>query len=104
MWKLLNAETSEKVGKENYDRIFDQAKLRVRAGEQAHLGVWRRYERAFLLNLTANPVPLVYCTFIKASRCLAAPPRFQNCGIGDYRRPFFTSVCVTRSSRDATWQ
>lgn len=29
----------------NYDRIFDQAKLRVRAWEKAHLGARRPYEQ-----------------------------------------------------------
>jgi hypothetical protein len=37
LWKLLDPETSEKVRKENYERIFDAARQRVRAWEAAHL-------------------------------------------------------------------
>jgi hypothetical protein len=36
LWKLLDKETSEKVRKGNYERIFDEARRRVRAWEQAH--------------------------------------------------------------------
>jgi predicted TIM-barrel fold metal-dependent hydrolase len=36
LWKRLTTEASEKVRKGNYDRIFDAARLRVRAWEQAH--------------------------------------------------------------------
>ena len=37
LWKLLSAETSEKVRKGNYERLFDQARRRVRAWERANL-------------------------------------------------------------------
>jgi hypothetical protein len=37
LWKLLDREASEKVRKGNYERIFDEARRRVRAWEQAHL-------------------------------------------------------------------
>lgn len=36
LWKILNPDASEKVRKGNYDRIFDSARQRVRAWEQAH--------------------------------------------------------------------
>lgn len=36
LWQALNKETSEKVRKGNYARIFDAAKVKVRAWEQAH--------------------------------------------------------------------
>lgn len=36
LWKLLNPEASEKVRKRNYERLFDEARQRVRAWEQAH--------------------------------------------------------------------
>ena len=36
LWKLLNKETSEKVRKGNYERIFDEARQRVRAWELAN--------------------------------------------------------------------
>lgn len=35
-WKLLTREASEKVRKENYERIFDEARRRVRSWEAAH--------------------------------------------------------------------
>ena len=35
-WKLLSAEASEKVRKGNYERIFDEARRKVRSWEQAH--------------------------------------------------------------------
>ena len=35
-WKLLTPEASEKVRKENYERIFDEARRRVRSWEAAH--------------------------------------------------------------------
>jgi len=38
MWKLLDKETSEKVRKGNYERIFDAARLKVRAWENLHAG------------------------------------------------------------------
>jgi len=37
LWKLLDPETSEKVRRGNYERIFDEARRRVRAWEQAHV-------------------------------------------------------------------
>jgi predicted TIM-barrel fold metal-dependent hydrolase len=37
LWKMLEKETSEKVRKGNYERIFDAARQRVRAWEAAHL-------------------------------------------------------------------
>ena len=37
LWKLLSPEASEKVRKENYERIFDQARRKVRAWEETHL-------------------------------------------------------------------
>ncbi|MFL6301132.1 MAG: amidohydrolase family protein [Terriglobales bacterium] len=36
MWALLSAEAREKVLKRNYERLFDEARVRVRAWEQAH--------------------------------------------------------------------
>jgi hypothetical protein len=36
LWKLLDKETGQKVRKGNYERIFDEARRRVRAWEQAH--------------------------------------------------------------------
>lgn len=37
LWKLLDREASEKVRKGNYERIFDDARRKVRAWEQAHV-------------------------------------------------------------------
>jgi hypothetical protein len=37
LWKLLKPETSEKVRKGNYERLFDEARRRVRAWEAAHV-------------------------------------------------------------------
>jgi hypothetical protein len=37
LWALLNNETSEKVRRGNYERIFDAARLRVRAWEAGHM-------------------------------------------------------------------
>jgi len=37
LWSLLDSEASEKVRKGNYERIFDQARQRVRAWEVAHV-------------------------------------------------------------------
>ena len=37
LWSLLNKDASEKVRKENYDRIFDRARQKVRAWEQSHV-------------------------------------------------------------------
>jgi hypothetical protein len=36
LWKLLTPETGDKVRKGNYERLFDEARRRVRAWEQAH--------------------------------------------------------------------
>jgi predicted TIM-barrel fold metal-dependent hydrolase len=36
LWKLLSKDASEKVRKANYERIFDEARKRVRAWESAH--------------------------------------------------------------------
>jgi hypothetical protein len=36
LWKLLTAEASEKVRKGNYERLFDAARVRVRAWERNH--------------------------------------------------------------------
>jgi hypothetical protein len=36
-WKLLTPEASEKVRKKNYERIFDEARRRVRSWETAHV-------------------------------------------------------------------
>jgi hypothetical protein len=37
LWKLLTPETSEKVRKGNYERLFDEARRNVRAWERANL-------------------------------------------------------------------
>jgi hypothetical protein len=37
LWQALTPEASEKVRKGNYERLFDEARRRVRAWEQAHL-------------------------------------------------------------------
>jgi hypothetical protein len=37
LWTTLDKETSEKVRKGNYERIFDAARVRVRAWEKAHI-------------------------------------------------------------------
>lgn len=39
LWSLLNQQASEKVLKGNYERIFDNARKRVRAWEAANVGV-----------------------------------------------------------------
>jgi hypothetical protein len=38
LWKALTPETSRKVRLENYERLFDEARRRVRAWEKANLG------------------------------------------------------------------
>jgi hypothetical protein len=38
LWDLLSKDARQKVLKGNYERIFDQARLRVRAWEKTHLG------------------------------------------------------------------
>ena len=37
LWKSLDAETSRKVRLQNYERIFDEARRKVRSWESAHL-------------------------------------------------------------------
>src|SRR5215204_5076751 len=37
LWKLLDREASEQVRKGNYERLFDAARLKVRAWERAHV-------------------------------------------------------------------
>jgi len=37
LWKLLTPEVSEKVRKQNYERIFDEARRKVRSWEAAHI-------------------------------------------------------------------
>jgi hypothetical protein len=37
LWKSLDAETSRKVRLENYERIFDEARRKVRGWESAHV-------------------------------------------------------------------
>ena len=37
LWKLLTPEASEKVRKNNYERLFDQARVQVRSWERTHL-------------------------------------------------------------------
>jgi hypothetical protein len=37
LWKLLDADASEKVRKGNYERLFDEARTKVRAWERANL-------------------------------------------------------------------
>jgi hypothetical protein len=39
LWKQLTPETSAKVRKGNYERLFDAARLKVRAWEKANLGI-----------------------------------------------------------------
>jgi hypothetical protein len=39
LWKLLTADSSEKVRKGNYERLFDAARQKVRAWEKANVGV-----------------------------------------------------------------
>ncbi len=38
LWKQLNRETADKVRKGNYERLFDEARRKVRAWERANLG------------------------------------------------------------------
>lgn len=38
LWNLLSKDALQKVRKGNYERIFDQARLKVRAWEKAHVG------------------------------------------------------------------
>jgi predicted TIM-barrel fold metal-dependent hydrolase len=39
LWRLLSADALQKILKGNYERIFDQARLNVRAWEKAHVTV-----------------------------------------------------------------
>jgi predicted TIM-barrel fold metal-dependent hydrolase len=39
LWKLLTSEASEKVRKGNYERLFDEARARVRAWERTNVGI-----------------------------------------------------------------
>jgi hypothetical protein len=41
LWKLLTKEASEKVRKRNYERLFDDARRKVRAWEKTNLGATR---------------------------------------------------------------
>jgi hypothetical protein len=38
LWKALDEQASRKVRKENYERLFDAARIRVRAWEKEHGG------------------------------------------------------------------
>jgi predicted TIM-barrel fold metal-dependent hydrolase len=40
LWKVLTPQASEQVRKRNYERIFDDARRRVRSWEEAHLSVF----------------------------------------------------------------
>ena len=46
LWKLLTLDASEKVRKGNYQRLFDEARRRVRAWEKTNLGVKESPEAA----------------------------------------------------------
>jgi len=37
LWKLLSKDASEKIRKGNYQRIFNQARIKVRAWEKTHM-------------------------------------------------------------------
>jgi hypothetical protein len=37
LWKALDPETSRKVRSQNYERIFDEARHKVRSWESAHI-------------------------------------------------------------------
>ena len=39
LWKALPPETSKRIRKDNYERLFDEARRKVRAWEKAHVGV-----------------------------------------------------------------
>jgi len=41
LWKLLDSHASEKVRKGNYERLFDEARTKVRAWERTNLGAQR---------------------------------------------------------------
>lgn len=38
LWKLLTKDASEEVRLQNYERLFDEARIKVRAWEAAHTG------------------------------------------------------------------
>jgi predicted TIM-barrel fold metal-dependent hydrolase len=38
LWKLLSKDALEKVRKDNYERLFDAARMKVRAWERSNLG------------------------------------------------------------------
>lgn len=42
LWKMLTPEASEKIRKGNYERLFDEARRKVRAWEKANLGAESR--------------------------------------------------------------
>jgi hypothetical protein len=46
LWKLLTPEASQKVRKGNYERLFDEARRKVRAWERTNLGVKESPEAA----------------------------------------------------------
>jgi hypothetical protein len=46
LWKLLTPDASQKVRKGNYERLFDEARRKVRAWEKANLGVKESPEAA----------------------------------------------------------
>jgi len=37
LWKLLDSETSRKVRLQNYERVFDEARRKVRSWESTHV-------------------------------------------------------------------
>ncbi len=59
LWKLLTPETSEKVRKGNYERLFDEARRKVRAWERANLNAQESPGTAphedVQVPITANP-------------------------------------------------
>jgi hypothetical protein len=46
LWKLLTPEASQKVRKGNYERLFDEARSKVRAWEKTNLGAKESPETA----------------------------------------------------------
>jgi hypothetical protein len=46
LWRQLRRDTTEKVRKSNYERLFNEARRRVRAWEEAHLGSKESLEKA----------------------------------------------------------
>lgn len=57
LWKLLNNDASEKVRKGNYERLFDEARRRVRAWERAHLNTKEEPEEAPHQNIQVPSAP-----------------------------------------------